>query len=202
VTTATPNSDLPLDDIVTAWLPRYIGLHGYAGVGKDTIAKILTEQYGYERVAFADKVREALYVLNPVIELGYDGQETRVSDLVDEIGWDEAKRRYHEIRRMMQVLATEVGREMISQNVWVDAAFKGLSKDKRYVFTDVRFENEHHAIDSSLGHLIKVTRPGVGPVNDHKSEKELPDLWFDAAIVNDGTVEDLHTKVREVLARA
>jgi dephospho-CoA kinase len=202
VTTATTPNDTNLPEIITAWLPRYVGLHGFAGVGKDTIAAILTEEYGYERIAFADKLREALYVLNPVILTDRGGEYVRVQELVDSLGWDKAKRSFEEIRRMLQVLGTEIGREMISQNVWVDATFKGLDKNKRYVFTDVRFENEHHAIDQHLGLLIKVERPGVGPANDHKSEKPLPDKWFDAYIDNNGTVNDLHTKVREVLARA
>ncbi|MFF1701288.1 hypothetical protein [Streptomyces sp. NPDC058252] len=194
-------NDTDLPEITTAWLPQFVGLHGYAGVGKDTVAEILAE-YGYNRVAFADVLREALYVLNPIILTDRDGDYVRVQDIVDSIGWDKAKRSFEEIRRMLQVLGTEVGRQMISQDVWVNAAFKKLDADKRYVFTDVRFENEHHAIDSRLGLLIKISRPGVGPVNDHKSENGLPDLWFDAQIVNDGTVKDLHTKVARILALA
>jgi hypothetical protein len=37
-------STAPVDDdteIVLSWLPQYIGLHGHAGVGKDTVAKTL-----------------------------------------------------------------------------------------------------------------------------------------------------------------
>jgi dephospho-CoA kinase len=187
--------------IIESWLPQYIGLHGFAGAGKDTVAEILS-QYGYTRVAFADVLREALYVLNPIIIDPPDAPELRVQDLVDRHGWDEAKRKYEEIRRMLQVLGTEVGREMIDQNVWVDSVFKKLEEGKKYVFADVRFVNEHHAIDSRLGTLIRIDRPGYGPVNDHKSDKGLPPEWFDAAIVNDGTIEDLNTKVREILRLA
>jgi dephospho-CoA kinase len=200
VNTATAPIDADTE-IIEAWLPQFIGLHGFAGAGKDTVAEIL-EKYGYTRVAFGDKLREALYVLNPVILFDGDGNELRLRDIVDDIGWDDAKRKYEEIRRMLQVLGTEVGREMIDQNVWVNSVFKSLEEDKKYVFTDVRFINEHQAIDSRLGLLVKIDRPGVGPVNDHKSDKGLPDQWFDAAIVNDGTIEDLNTKVREVLALA
>lgn len=194
----------PVDDdteIVESWLPQYIGLHGFAGAGKDTVAKIL-EKYGYTRVAFGDKLREALYVLNPLVEEGYGGVEYRVQYLVDKYGWDSVKRNSPEVRRLLQVLGTEVGREMIDQNVWVNSVFKALEEDKKYVFTDVRFVNEHQAIDSRLGLLVKIDRPGVGPVNDHKSDKGLPDQWFDASIVNDGTIEDLNTKVREILRLA
>lgn len=199
MTTATPA--LPTDDIVESMLPQFVGLHGYAGAGKDSVAKILGD-YGYTRVAFADKLREALYILNPIVLFDEYGYDQHVQDIVDNLGWEDAKREYEEIRRLLQVLGTEVGREMISQNVWVDAAFKGLDKDTKYVFTDLRFENEHQAVDSRLGLLIKIERPGVEALNDHKSEKPLPDAWFDARINNDGTLEDLHTKVREILAFA
>lgn len=188
-------------DIVLNHLPKYIGLHGYAGSGKDEVAKILAE-YGYERKAFADVLREALYVLNPIVTWDSYSQAFRVQDIVDEIGWDDAKRNFDEIRRMLQVLGTEVGRKMIDQDVWVDSVFKTLDPAKKYVFTDVRFKNEHHAIDSRLGTLIKINRPGVGPVNDHPSDAGLPDKWFDTIINNDGTLKDLHAKVRDVLAFA
>jgi hypothetical protein len=202
VTTATATATATDGhDIIESWLPQFVGLHGYPSAGKDTVAKILAD-YGYTAVAFADNLREALYVLNPIIITDEYGYHLRVQDLVDNLGWDDAKRQYEEIRRMLQVLGTEVGREMIDQNVWVKAAFKNLDENKKYVFTDLRFENEHHAIDSRLGLLIKIDRPGIGAVNDHKSEKPLPDKWFDVRLVNDGTLEDLHTKVREILAFA
>jgi dephospho-CoA kinase len=38
-----------------------IGLTGYAQSGKDTVANILVENYGYQRVAFADPIRALLY---------------------------------------------------------------------------------------------------------------------------------------------
>mgnify|MGYP006283771541 FL=1 len=41
-----------------------IGLTGYAQSGKDTVASLLVEHYGYERVAFADKIRSFLYEMN------------------------------------------------------------------------------------------------------------------------------------------
>lgn len=198
---STPTTTDSLPVIAEAYLPRFVGLHGYTGTGKDTVANILKD-YGYNRVAFADVLRDALYALNPIVISDSIGRDYRIKDIVDEIGWEDAKRSYTEIRRMLQVLATEVGRELISQDVWVTAAFKNLDADKKYVFTDLRFENEHQAIDQNLGLLIKITRPGHGAINDHKSEKEIPDAWFDAHIKNDGTVTDLHTKVHEILARA
>lgn len=186
-------------DIVGTNLPRLIGLHGFAGAGKNAVATVLALDYGYTIVGFADKLRDALYALNPVVLADTTDHEWRVQEIVDELGWDEAKRSQPEIRRLLQVLGTEVGRDMISENVWIDTLFRGLSESVHYVFPDVRFENEHHALDHRNALLIKVNRPGVGPLNDHTSENELPNKWFDAGINNDGTLDALHTKVRQVL---
>ena len=46
-----------------------VGLSGYAQVGKDTVGKILVEKYGFERVSFADKLREVLYALDPTVRV-------------------------------------------------------------------------------------------------------------------------------------
>ena len=48
-----------------------IGLTGYARSGKDTVAKILVDNYGYKRIAFADKIRELLVEINPILENGH-----------------------------------------------------------------------------------------------------------------------------------
>ena len=46
-----------------------VGFSGYARCGKDTAADHLVEHYGFEHRGFADKLREALYALNPIIVL-------------------------------------------------------------------------------------------------------------------------------------
>ena len=54
-----------------------IGLAGKAGSGKDEVAKILIDLYGYKRIAFADAIRDALYELNPLV-----ADRLRVTDFV------------------------------------------------------------------------------------------------------------------------
>ena len=46
-----------------------IGLSGFARSGKDEAAKVLVEEFGFKRVGFADKLREVLYALNPLVEV-------------------------------------------------------------------------------------------------------------------------------------
>ena len=89
-----------------------IGLSGYAQSGKDTVAELLCLNYGYQRMAFADPMREALYRLNPSIVLNdTDYYDKPLQTLVDEQGWDAVKQN-PDVRALLQRMGTEVGRQM------------------------------------------------------------------------------------------
>jgi hypothetical protein len=168
--------------------PNYniIGLTGYAQSGKDTFASILVEKYGYSRIAFADKIRDFLYGINPMVACSPTGY---LQDLVNLVGWDKAKQE-PQVRRLLQDLGISA-RDLISEDIWVTAALSSVSKDQRVVITDVRFENEAAMIKSMGGQLWRVKRSGVGPVNDHVSESEMDGYKVDQIFVNNGTLEEL-----------
>lgn len=175
-----------------------VGLVGYADVGKDSVAAVLDQHYGFRRRALADKVREALLALNPTIE--YEGacgscvHTLPLADLVDQEGWEGAKRR-DEVRELLQRMGTEVGRNMFGQDVWIDLLEKeGLPS--RTVITDIRFHNELDWVKAKGGSIWRILRPGFGPVNDHLSESCLDDCPpCDLRIKNDGSIADLDWKV-------
>lgn len=175
-----------------------IGLSGYAQTGKDTIAKHLIDSYGYRRVAFADPIREALYRLNPLVEVG-EFNSVHLKAAIDGMGWEEVKRISPETRRLLQVLGTEVGREMFGDDFWVNQSVRNVGKFDKAVFTDVRYPNEYKSIKARSGIMIRVEKPGTGAVNAHSSESALDKFFFDFAIVNDGSVEDLHKKIDEII---
>jgi dephospho-CoA kinase len=105
---------------------KCIGLSGYARSGKDSVAAFLND-YGYERRAFADKLREALYRLNPTVKYKFwkiFSHRTSLQKLVDRKGWDWAKVHSSDVREYLQRMGTEVGREMFGANFWVDQAMK------------------------------------------------------------------------------
>lgn len=173
------------------------GLCGYAGVGKDTAARVLVEEFGYKRVAFADPMREALEALDPLIPCP-KAPPRRLLRLVDELGWEVVKGD-PEVRRLMQQLGTEVGRNIIGQDIWVNLAAREM--DDRTVVTDVRFPNEARLIRGRGGVLVRLDRPGFGPVNEHISDRASANWTYEHHITNDGDVGLLHHKMRE-LARA
>lgn len=177
-----------------------IGLSGYAQSGKDTTAQFLVDE-GFERIAFADALRDALYALNPIIT-EWGGTE-RVQDVIDRNGWDESKVTYSEIRQLLQRLGTEVGRNQFGPTFWVDIAFKKLTDPNgKYVFTDCRFAQEAQAIKDAGGQIWRITRDGTAPVNAHPSETALDDWDFDGRLFNNSTLASLRIETFKCLAIA
>ena len=170
---------------------RIIGFSGFAQSGKDTAASFLTER-GWERRAFADPLRSILYALNPIAQVNhvYD-EEHRLASLVDNMGWDDAKQ-IPEIRSLLQRLGTEGGRKHIANDIWTRTLFE-RQHGPNLVITDARFQNEVDAIHQRNGIVVRVERPGVGPVNGHVSE-DIP-TGFDYTIINDGSLDDLKNQV-------
>jgi hypothetical protein len=179
-----------------------IGLSGYARSGKDTAAEVLVSEYGFTRIAFADKLREVLYKLDPVV--GFQGNvfkmtifPKRVSEVIDQYGWDGYKETEYgsEIRSLLQRLGTEAGRETLWDSIWVDATLNNLSPEGKYVVTDCRFPNEAQAILDKGGEVWRVSRRGVGPANTHASETSLDGWDFDKHLLNDSSREEFLTQV-------
>lgn len=182
-----------------------IGLCGYARSGKDTAAKILTK-YGFKHVAFADKVREAVYALDPLLwrETGrYETEETSLSAVIDELGWEGYKSSEwaEEIRTLLQRMGTEVGRNILGENIWVDAIFNDPTNfRKNLVVSDVRFPNEADYIYERYdGIVIRINRNNVGPINNHSSDNYVDQLDAAWDIDNDGTLEDLENELLTIL---
>jgi hypothetical protein len=176
-----------------------IGLSGYAQVGKDTIANYLVEQYGYRRVAFADPIRQALYKLNPKIDIA-DMIGVPIATAVDGLGWESVKVDSEDARQLLQRMGTEVGRNIFGSDFWVYQAFNGVSADDKVVFTDVRFQNEADHIKSYYGQVWRVNKLNHGPVNGHASETALDSYNFDWSIPNYGTKEDLFSIIDSIMA--
>lgn len=172
---------------------QIIGMSGYARSGKDTIGIKLTE-YGYVRASFADYIREALYTLNPFVS---DGRT--IKSVIDEFGWEGSKTTHPEIRELLQRLGSEVGRELIEKDLWVNLTFKNLPDGSKIVVTDCRFPNEAAIVKRLGGEMWRVERPGFGAANAHPSETALDTWKFDRVFNNSGSVEELHAEVVELM---
>lgn len=190
---------------------RLIGLGGYAGVGKDAVANILENEHGFTNVgAYSLGVHECLLTLNPHVKVAGDDY-VRYAELWIEYsdpgrGFEDPYAEFKkvgEVRHLMQIMGTEVGRNMIGENVWVAMKWTRdigpvLLGGGDVVLTGVRYQNEidlirevSHRAPTATGHAWWVYRPGFGPINAHTSDNALDDRDFDSVIFNDGTLEDL-----------
>lgn len=177
-----------------------IGINGWAGAGKDTVADILVKDFAFVKMAFADPLRDMALAIDAPMTTDADGDLVRYSELLDSIGYRQAKDEYLEVRRYLQRIGTEAVREIIGQDTWVDIAMRRSAEFPRVVFSDMRFQNEASAVANAVeGTTIRIRRPGVEAANDHPSEHDL-DTWnFHYTIDNDGSLTDLRAKVGAML---
>lgn len=183
-----------------------IALSGYARSGKDEAASVLVEEFGFTQVAFADKLREMIYQLNPWVrafESGFGATFERLQTVIDREGWDGYKKYQYadSIREYLQRLGTEAGRQTLWDSIWIDAALTGLPDDAKVVVSDARFFNEFDAVRDRGGYVWRIDRDGVGPANDHASELEAVNYdKFSLYLKNNGTLEEWHRLVAKEYA--
>lgn len=186
-----------------------LGLCGYAGSGKDTIAEVLCD-HGFHRVAYADKLKELAWVSNPVVDLDSDNLPIKLQDFVSEYGTEDmdviekvdiAKRWSAFGREYLQHLGDGM-RQVFGDSFWrdqLDAEIERLYEEghDKIVITDIRYPNELAPVHK----LFSIVRPGVGAVNDHKTEQSFAALHnlADVAIFNDRTPEAAALEILDTL---
>ena len=173
-----------------------IGLSGYAQSGKDTVANILVEQYGYKRIAFADPIRDLLYEMDPPVPVGAGSEKHTVGlqNYVDVYGWDVAKQNPI-VRSMLQNLGVGA-RKVFGDKFWIYEALSDVAPQDKVVVSDVRFVNEADWIQTFSGQIWRIKRVGTDAVNEHVSESEMDGYPVNQIFVNNGTIEDLEALIK------
>jgi hypothetical protein len=181
-------------------LHKWIGITGNKEVGKDTAALALIAK-GYHRIAFADPVRRMALAIDPVLFTSNARQNPtyRLSDMVESVGWDKAKQ-HPEVRRLLQRIGTEAGRQVLGHDIWVETADREAAQHDRIVFTDVRFDNEATYVRRNGGIVVRIIRDGRKG-DDHTSEQGICPQFIDAEIHNDSSIEVLHERLMAAAAR-
>lgn len=199
-------------------MSKLIGIGGKRESGKDATSDWIVEdgQGSWVKLGMSDPLAEALYALNPLVPYEPEEDIVRTADILDwyesyqelydRVGYVEAKKN-PEVRRLLQALGTEVGRNMIDQDVWINIAKRNIQEHldagRNVIITGMRFPNELDVITDLGGELWWVDRPGHVPpgesLSSHSSETGVSQDDFAVTIVNDGTLEDLYGKVFELL---
>lgn len=114
-------------------------------------------------------------------------------------------------RKILQLLGTEAGREIIHPNIWVNSLmseYRGSVDtranipdwESKWIITDMRFPNELDAVKAKKGITIRVNRPDTDHLSgSHASETALDESKFDYTIENNSTIKDLFENVKLIL---
>jgi hypothetical protein len=103
------------------------------------------------------------------------------------------------VRELLQVLGTDIFREMLEGDVWANSPFRRDWNGYDVVFiTDCRFPNEARVVKERGGTIIRLERD-TGFVDNHPSETALDNFDFERKFVNDGSLEELQVFIRNTL---
>ena len=162
-----------------------VGITGFIGSGKDTVAKMLVEK-GAVQDSFAAPLKDLCasvfgwdrdLVEGDTIE-SRDFRETPDIFWTRKLGIDNFTPRL-----ALQLIGTEIMRDHFNSDIWISSLEYRLRKSSNdiIVISDARFQNELNLIKSMGGKVLTVVRD------------ELPE-WHDIAVkANKGSVPARHT---------
>lgn len=140
-----------------------IGLSGFAGAGKTTIAEYLVRQHGFTRLSFASAVKDtaaAVFGWDRERLEGVTPQDRQWREEPDPF-WTERMGRPFSPRYALQYLGTDVMRRHVLPSIWCDAIvskLRAMPPDTNVVIDDVRFVNERHALRAEGAHFLLLRR--------------------------------------------
>lgn len=181
--------------------PQFIGLGGLLRSGKDATADYLVEKHGWVKMGMSDPLHESMLALDPIVSIkGHENKDAiwlghypRYSFITEKIGYTEAKK-IPEYRRLLQRFGTEVIRDIIGPDTWVDIARRRalayMAEGKSVALTGIRFPNELQMVQE-LGRTVWVERPGLESEGTHASEGSVKASDFEFTLHNSGTLSDL-----------
>lgn len=201
-----------------------VGVLGFIGSGKGTVGDILRGS-GFLQESFARALKDSVAVKfnwpRNLLEgdtVGSREWREKVDKFwTNKLGWEVTP------RKVLQLEGTEAGRNVFGVNLWTAGLESRMNKSKNYVITDVRFENEIIALKTLGGLLVRVKR---GPEPDwlrtatlakakgctklteidatapdiHISEWDWVTSTIDHTIINEGTLDELKSAVKQVIS--
>ncbi len=177
-----------------------VALCGYSRVGKDTAAARLLSS-GYKLGSTGERVAELLREINPCLTLGDHQRVVTVDALFAELGYDGAKS-LPAVRTLMQDTGSAIKARQPDFFIRVVLDHhRATHPGAGLVMVGVRSAAEVGAVRAAGGVVLRVHRPGVGPMGGHRNDRDLDVVLADADIVNDDTIEVLHDRVDDALVR-
>ena len=206
-----------------------VGISGFIGCGKSTVADQLTNEHGFRKDSFAASLKDACSVLFdwPRFMIEGDTKESREWREQPDPWWAEKLGIPNFSPRLaLQLIGTDALRNHFNPGIWFMTLENRIRKNPKQhvVISDVRFQNEIQFIKEQNGILININR---GPVpiwyetarmankgnslakeamiktysSAHASEWSWIGAKFDYIINNDSTIEFLKTQIKEITTK-
>jgi len=201
-----------------------IGVCGFIGSGKDTIADYLTNFHGFRRESFANSLKDAVAQVFGWDRTMLEGRTKMAREWREQVDpWWSARLDMPNLtpRWVLQYWGTEVCRKAFHDDIWIASLENKLRNSKDdIVISDCRFPNEIKSIKAAGGKVIRVVR---GPEPEwyqvaeyansglemfkeklssygiHASETAWVGTKFDHVLDNNETIDDLYTQVKGVI---
>lgn len=160
---------------------KIIGVCGLMGSGKGTVADMLVEEHGFEKISFGDAIKDAAAVMfgwrRDLLE--GDTKESREWREQRDNFWSQETGRDMTPRLALQLLGSECMRVGFHDDIWVSIVKRKMlaNPTTNYVIPDLRFENEIGIIQGMGGEIWSVRR-GKEPI------------WWDTAILTNNSTRE------------
>lgn len=174
---------------------RLIVLTGRARSGKTTVSNYLYREQDFAVVKFAGVLKDMLYTLG----LDWDHVEGDLKEQPCELLGGKTP------RHAMQTLGTEWGRNMIHEDLWVNAwrqnVAQHLDQNVDVVTDDCRFDNELAAALGLGATVIRLVRPQTeNDVDAGHASENVPEFHHHLVENTDGMLA-LQVQINELLER-
>ena len=194
-----------------------IGICGLIGSGKGTVADILVENHNFEKLSFADKLKDGVASVfdwdRDMLE--GDTDRSRIWREKQDEFWSNETGTAITPRLVLQLFGTDCMRNGFYDGIWVSLVKKQIleNPDTNWVIPDVRFPNEVKMIQSVQGEVWQVRRGdlpvwfmdkrdnNIEPTDVHPSEWAWidQDESFNEIIYNDNSLEELLKKIEIIV---
>ena len=205
-----------------------IGVCGFIGSGKDTIADYLVNIHEFRRESFANTLKDAVSAVFGWDRTMLEGRTKQAREWREQVDewWSKRLGRAITPRWILQYWGTEVCRRGFHDDIWIASLENKLRNSQDdVVISDCRFPNEIKAIRNQGGIVLRVVRGeepnwyndavavNAGPkhiewslskdrlekFNVHASETAWVGTEFDAVLDNNGTLDQLYQQVNDLL---
>ncbi len=207
-----------------------IGVCGFIGSGKDTVADYLTNFHEFRRESFANSLKDAVAQVFGWDRTMLEGRTKQAREWREQVDpWWAQRLNMPNLtpRWVLQYWGTEVCRRAFHDDIWIASLENKLRNSKDdVVISDCRFPNEIKSIKDAGGIVIRVIRgPEPGWYQDavnmnsgntnmnwmisktkmeqlgiHASETAWVGTKFDAVLDNNGTIDDLFAQVKDLVS--